>query len=121
IACLEQLSGFSISPDAIAAGLRRIEWPARLQRLTRGPLIQYLPMGWELWLDGGHNPSAGTALAEFAQGRRDQGRRDRPLDLVVGMLNTKDATGFLTPLAPYARSLNAVTIPGEDNPHPAAQ
>jgi dihydrofolate synthase/folylpolyglutamate synthase len=116
IACLEQLSGFSISPDAIAAGLRRIEWPARLQRLTRGPLIQYLPTGWELWLDGGHNPSAGAALAEFAQGWRD-----RPLNLVVGMLNTKDAAGFLARLAPVARSLHAVTIPGEDNPHPAAQ
>jgi len=116
IACLEQLSGFSLPRDAIAAGLRQIEWPARLQRLTRGPLVQRLPSGWELWLDGGHNPSAGLALAEMA------GRwRDRPLDLIVGMLNTKDAAGFLAPLAPFARSLYAVTIPGEENPHPAAQ
>jgi dihydrofolate synthase/folylpolyglutamate synthase len=116
IACLEQLSGLSLSGDAIATGLRHIEWPARLQRLTRGPLIETLPAGWELWLDGGHNPSAGAALAEFAGGWRD-----RPLDLIVGMLNTKDAGGFLAPLAPYVRSIYAVTIPGEENPHPAAQ
>jgi dihydrofolate synthase/folylpolyglutamate synthase len=116
IACFEQVSGFSLPREAIAAGLRQIDWPARLQRLTRGPLVERLPPSWELWLDGGHNPSAGAALAEFAGGWRD-----RPLDLIVGMLNTKDAGGFLAPLAPFARSLYAVTIPGEENPHPAAQ
>ena len=116
IACLEQLSGIPLAPDAIAIGLRRIDWPARLQRLRRGPLVEMLPAGGELWLDGGHNPSAGAALADVAKGWRD-----RPLDLVIGMLNTKDAGGFLAPIAPYARSLYAVTIPGEENPHPAAE
>jgi dihydrofolate synthase / folylpolyglutamate synthase len=115
LACLEQLPGFSIDAAALAHGLRHIEWPARLQQLTRGPLVARLPPGWELWLDGGHNPAAGKMLAEVAVGWRD-----RPLDLIVGMLNTKDATGFLAPLAPYARSLSAVTIPGEENALPAA-
>ncbi len=73
-----------------------------------------LPRGWELWLDGGHNPAAGEVLGTVAAGWRD-----RPLDLIVGMLNTKDAAGFLAPLAPHARSLHAVTIPGEENPLPA--
>ena len=111
IACLEQLEDFSLPPEAIAAGLRRIEWPARLQRLTRGPLVELMAQGWELWLDGGHNPGAGAVLAEFAAGWHD-----RPLYLVVGMLNTKDSTGFLGPLAPHAQALAAVTIPGEQNP-----
>ncbi len=115
IACLEQLAGFPLSRDVIAAGLRHIEWPARLQRLIRGPFVAALPAGWELWLDGGHNPGAGEALAAAAADWRD-----RPLYLVVGMLNTKDASGFLAPLAPHARALCAVTIPGEDNPLPAA-
>ena len=115
IACLERLGGISPSPDAIAAGLRHIDWPARLQRLRRGPLVEALPAGWELWLDGGHNPGAGTVLAAAAAGWRD-----RPLYLVVGMLNTKDAAGFLAPLAPHAQSLRAVTIAGEQNPLPAA-
>lgn len=114
ITCLEQLPGFAATPEAISAGLRRVEWPARLQRLTRGPLVAMLPAGSELWLDGGHNPAAGEVLAGAASAWRD-----RPLDLVVGMLNTKDAAGFLGPLARHARALYAVTIPGEENPLPA--
>ncbi|MBO0735843.1 MAG: bifunctional folylpolyglutamate synthase/dihydrofolate synthase [Alphaproteobacteria bacterium] len=114
IACLEQLHGFPLPAEAIATGLRRIEWPARLQRLTRGPLVEMMPEGWELWLDGGHNPGAGAILADSAAGWRD-----RPLYLVVGMLKTKDATGFLAPLAPHARALAGVTIPDEENPLPA--
>jgi dihydrofolate synthase/folylpolyglutamate synthase len=114
LACLEHLPGAVLTPAALAEGLRRIEWPARLQRLTRGPLVAMLP-GWELWLDGGHNPAAGEALAATAATWRD-----RPLHLVVGMLNTKDSAGFLAPLAPFATSLLAVTIPGEENPLPAA-
>jgi len=116
IACLEQMPQFSLSPAALAQGLRRIDWPARMQRLVHGPLIEMLPEGWELWLDGGHNPAAGEVIADVAKGWHD-----RPLDLVVGMLNTKDASGFLAPLAPHARTLYAVTIPGEENPHPASQ
>jgi dihydrofolate synthase/folylpolyglutamate synthase len=111
IACLEQLRGFPLSPDAIAEGLRRIEWPARLQHLTRGPLIAMMPLGWELWLDGGHNPGAAVVLAEAVSAWRD-----RPLYLVVGMLNTKDAAGFLAPLAPHAEALAGVTIPGAEHP-----
>ena len=61
-------TGSRCRPSAIAAGLRQIDWPARLQRLTRGPLAETLPPGWELWLDGGHNPGAGQVLAEAARG-----------------------------------------------------
>ncbi len=114
IACLEQLQGFSLPESAIADGLRHIDWPARLQRLNRGPLNGMLPKGWELWLDGGHNPGAGEVIAKAAEGWRD-----RPLYLIVGMLNTKDAGGFLRPLVPHVRFLEAITIPGEENPHPA--
>jgi len=120
LACLEQLCGqlpgFSFSEDAIAAGLRRIDWPARLQRLIRGPLGASLPSGWELWLDGGHNPAAGVVLAQAAEAWRGG-----PLYLIVGMLNTKDADGFLAPLAPHARALRALTIPGEENAYPASR
>jgi dihydrofolate synthase/folylpolyglutamate synthase len=114
LACLESLPGAVIAPSAIARGLQQIEWPARLQRLTRGPLVEMM-RGWELWLDGGHNPAAGEVLAASIGSWRD-----RPLHLVVGMLNTKDAAGFLTPLTPSTQSLHAVTIPGEENPLPAA-
>ena len=116
IACLEQLPEFAVPPSAIAQGLRHIDWPARLQRLQRGPLVEMLPAGWELWLDGAHNALAAEAIAAVASEWRD-----RPLDLIVGMLNTKDASGFFAPLAPYTRSVRALTIPGEENPHPGAQ
>jgi dihydrofolate synthase/folylpolyglutamate synthase len=114
IACLEQLQDFPLSSAVIATGMRQIEWPARLQRLTRGALVELMPPGWELWLDGGHNPGAGVVLADAVAGWRD-----RPLFLVVGMMNTKDAGGFLAPLAPHTTALAGVTIPGEENPLPA--
>ena len=114
IACLEQLADRPVAGPAIAEGLRHIDWPGRLQRLTRGALVAALPAGWELWLDGGHNPGAGAVLAEIAASWRD-----RPLYLVVGMLSSKDATGFLAPLAGHAEALRAVTIPREENPLPA--
>ena len=115
IAGLERLSGFTIPAEAIADGLRHIDWPARLQLLRRGPLVDAVPPDWELWLDGGHNPLAGEILGDVAAGWRD-----RPLYLVVGMMNTKDAAGFIAPLAKHARALWAVTIPEEKNALPAA-
>jgi len=114
IACLEPLSGFDIRAEAIAGGLRHIDWPARLQLLRRGPLVDAVPPDWELWLDGGHNPLAGEVLGDVAAGWRD-----RPLYLVVGMMNTKDAAGFIAPLAKHARALWAVTIAREKNALPA--
>lgn len=89
------------------AGLAQATWPARLQRL-HGPLAALLPPGWELWLDGGHNPGAGLVLAEQAQDWAD-----RALHLVVGMKQSKDATQFLCPLLPHAASVWAVQEPGQ--------
>ncbi len=102
----------TISADAIRAGLTRVEWPARLQRLTRGPLPALLPHGWELFLDGGHNDSAGEVLAtQLARWAGD----GYDLDLVFGMLGSKRPLDFLSPLAPYIRRLRAVAIPDEIN------
>ncbi len=110
IAALEGLPQFKVEAAALAQGLGHIEWPARLQPLTRGPLVKLLPKGSELWLDGGHNQAGGEVLAMQA---RDW--RDRPLHLVFGMLNTHDAEGFLRALAPHAKTLGAVAIPNEAN------
>jgi dihydrofolate synthase/folylpolyglutamate synthase len=90
------------------AAVTRAEWPARMQRLTRGPLVEAAGRA-ELWLDGGHNPAAGNALAE-TQGRLPP----RPLHLVCGMMRVKDARGFLAPLAGRAQTLHAVPVPGTD-------
>ncbi|WPY93528.1 folylpolyglutamate synthase/dihydrofolate synthase family protein [Limimaricola variabilis] len=102
--------------DAAAeAALTRAEWPARMQRLRHGPLVD-LAGEAELWLDGGHNPAAGEALA-----RTLAAMPDRPVHLICGMLNTKDIAGYLRPLAGVAQSLSAVSIPGEANTIPAAE
>jgi dihydrofolate synthase / folylpolyglutamate synthase len=116
IACLEGLEGFAVDERALADGLAHIEWPARLQVLTRGPLAASLKPGSELWLDGGHNQAGGEALGMAAAGWRD-----RPLHLVFGMLNTHDASNFLRPLAAHLASLGTVAIPGEANSLTAEQ
>ena len=89
------------------AALTQANWPARLQRLHNGPLVARAGTA-ELWLDGGHNPAAGEALAE-AVTRLPA----RPLHMVCGMLSTKDIAGYLRPMAAVAESLQAVSIPGE--------
>lgn len=109
IAAARALGEFRVGPAALARGLRAASWPARLQRLRRGPLVALLPQGFELWLDGGHNPAAGDVLAESLPALA----RGRPVDLIVGMLQTKDLVAFLKPLAPLARSLTIVPVPGE--------
>jgi dihydrofolate synthase/folylpolyglutamate synthase len=117
IAMAEQLGAFDISPEAIAKGLAAVEWPARLQRLTRGPLAAALPgPEWELWLDGGHNPAGAEALA-----RQAAAWRDRPLGLLFGMLRSKDAAGFLGPLARQAREIRIVDVPGQPNALPVEE
>jgi dihydrofolate synthase/folylpolyglutamate synthase len=83
--------------NAIAEGLRTARWPARMQRLTAGPYAEAARAAEaELWLDGGHNPHAGRALAEALLER--QARAPRPLALIVGMLANKDAGGFFEAL-----------------------
>ncbi len=114
IACARALERFSFPESAIAAGLRGVDWPARLQRLARGPLVDALPPQTELWLDGAHNAMAGAALA-IALAEMPA----RPTWLISGMLNTKDAAGFLRPLAPLMQAARCLRIPGEANSLPA--
>ncbi len=111
IAALRQL-GFD--ETACEAAVTNAKWPARLQRLKNGPLVEVASTA-ELWLDGGHNPAAGYALSE-ALTRLPT----RPMHLICGMLNTKDISGYLRPLAQHAKSLHAVSIPGEAATLPAA-
>jgi len=102
--------GTRIDDAAIAHGLRTVQWPARLQRLVRGPLVDSLLPGCELWLDGGHNEDCGLALARMAEDWQHEPAA-LPLYLIFGMMMTKDATGFLAPLARFARAARSVPIP----------
>jgi len=100
-AAIVQLRDKRIDDEAIAKGVAEAVWPARFQRLTAGPLAeQARRAGADLWLDGGHNPHAGRALAEAV--RRLVARDGRPVALICGMFARKDAEGFFHPFAPLA-------------------
>ncbi len=102
----------ALTPDnaAIASGLLSAHWEARLQRLSIGPLAAHLPSGSEIWLDGGHNPAAGTVLAQSLP----RLARGRPVHLILGMLANKDLTRFLEPLQGLVDGLVAVPVPDEE-------
>jgi len=95
-----------------AHGLERARWPARLQRLTRGPLLGRLRPDWSLWLDGGHNEDAGRVIADHVTGWR-RSAPEAPVHLVLGMLNSKDPRGYLRHFKGLVASLGTVAIPGE--------
>jgi dihydrofolate synthase/folylpolyglutamate synthase len=114
-AALAVLRALGFDDRAAEAAMTDVRWPARMQRLRAGPLVAAAGTA-ELWLDGGHNASAGEAL-----GRYLGGLSDRPLYLICGMLNTKDVRGYLRPLAPHVTRLCAVSIPGESATLSAAE
>ncbi|MGB5838269.1 MAG: folylpolyglutamate synthase/dihydrofolate synthase family protein [Albidovulum sp.] len=108
-AALAALRHLGATETACEAAATKAYWPARMQRLAAGPLIDAAG-ACELWLDGGHNPAGGVAVAATLARMPE-----KPTHMVVGMLNTKDIGGYLRPLAEAARSLTAVSIPGEAN------
>ena len=114
-AALAALRALRMDDIACEAAVTRAEWPARMQRLRKGPLVDSAPEA-ELWLDGGHNPAAGDAIGALLHSMVK-----RPTYLICGMLNTKDIGGFLRPLAAHAKQLFAVSIPGETATLPASQ
>lgn len=108
VAMLRHQDALTVSREAMAEGIRTARWPARLQRLAPGPLTGER----EVWLDGGHNPSAGAILAQhFARQR---------LHLVIGMIEGKDPAALTAPLAPSIATLTAVPVPGHDHHPPEA-
>jgi dihydrofolate synthase / folylpolyglutamate synthase len=116
IATLRALDGFRIEPAAFEAGIVNAEWPARMQRLASGALLDRAPPGGELWLDGGHNAEGGRVVAA-ALGDLEE-RVSRPLVVIAGMMANKDAGAFLANFAGLTRHIIAVPIPDRDNAMP---
>ncbi len=113
IATLRAQSVFRIEPTAFEAGIVNAEWPARMQRLGSGALLDQAPQGCEIWLDGGHNAEGGR-VAAAALGDLEE-RVSRPLVVIVGMMANKDASAFLANFAGLTRHVIAVRIPDRDN------
>jgi dihydrofolate synthase/folylpolyglutamate synthase len=108
IATLRSSGHLAVPAVSIETGLNSVDWPARMQRLSGGRLTEFLPAGAELWLDGGHNPDGGRAIAS-TMAELDE-RSPKPIVMVVGMLNTKDSDGFLEAFAGLAGRVYGVPI-----------
>ncbi len=106
--------GLPVTDADIAAGLRTVNWPARLMRLD-GTLANLLPTGSEIWLDGGHNAHGAAALAVAL--REINARNPLPMVLIVGMMNTRRPADFFAPFAGMVEKAFCLTIPGEPNAH----
>ena len=134
VAMLRHQSRVEVSSEAMSAGIRAARWPARLQLLGDGPLTALAP-GRKIWLDGGHNPDAGLAIAHFFEPRRprlDRGplassmqpRVDeasgpgsspgRRIHLIIGMLSAKNPAAIVAPLKGQLLSLSVVPAPGHE-------
>jgi dihydrofolate synthase/folylpolyglutamate synthase len=100
-------AGLGLPDHALAAGIARADWAARMQRLN-GALAKLLPDGWELYLDGGHNPGAGLILADQLRSWSD-----KPTHVIVGMKQAKDSAEFLRPMLPHLATLWAIAEPGQ--------
>lgn len=102
-----------LNADAAAfeAAVTQADWPARMQRLKSGPFVETAPNA-EVWLDGGHNPAAGRALAQTLANLPT-----RPTWLIAGMLARKDCEGYLAPLLDHVDGIVAVAVPDVSNSH----
>ncbi|HZB69405.1 MAG TPA: folylpolyglutamate synthase/dihydrofolate synthase family protein [Sphingomicrobium sp.] len=111
VAILRHQSVISVPPVALVAGIGWANWPARLEQLQAGPLFDMLPRGSELWVDGGHNPSAARLVADYA---KKNWRDPMPLVLLFASLKAKDAAGTLRSFKGIAAEVLTLPIEGHD-------
>ena len=104
VAMLRHQDKLPIRTSAYSAAMGWADWPARLQHLARGPLVG----DRDVWLDGGHNPSAARQIAIFARHHFADGK---PLHIVFASLSTKDPAGMLEPFRGIASHVHTVPIP----------
>ena len=112
IAMLRHQDRLTVPDAALSAAMGWADWPARLQRLDPGPLTALLPDDCQVWLDGGHNPDAGRALAAHFLPEAETVQRD--LHLVIGMLANKNPAALIAPLSDRLASVAVVPVPGHD-------
>ncbi len=119
VAAARRLRSYRFTEEHFAKGLTGATWPGRLERLGPGVLYELTTPGSEIWVDGGHNPAAGEVLARAVADLED--RVPCSLHLIVGMMSTKDAAGFLTHFQGLAEFVATVTIPGSPNSYAAEE
>lgn len=115
VAMLRHQDALVVPASALRAAMGWADWPARLQHLRGGALVEMLPPGSDLWIDGGHNPSAGRVIGDFLRGHV---AADRPLHIVLGLLANKDAGGFLAAMGRLPAHFHMVPVPGHEHHDP---
>jgi dihydrofolate synthase/folylpolyglutamate synthase len=105
-------AGFRLGAKAASDAMESVAWPGRMQRLTHGALVDLAPPGSDIWLDGGHNPSAGVVIAEALTEQEE--KIARPLFLICGMINTKDQQGYFRSFHGIARHVYTVPVSMSD-------
>ncbi len=105
-------AGFDIGHGAVDRAMQSVDWPARMQRLSRGRLVDMAPPNSEIWLDGGHNPAAGQVVAEELAARNEID--DRPVFLIAGMIDTKDQANFFRQFNGLVKRVFTVPVPDTD-------
>ncbi|MBI1776040.1 MAG: bifunctional folylpolyglutamate synthase/dihydrofolate synthase [Proteobacteria bacterium] len=115
IACTEAVPALPVGLDAIRTGLATVRWPARMQRLARGPLVDLLTADWEVWLDGTHNEDGARVIAETFRSWPA-----RPLYLVFGVIKSHDPRSILRQFKELVTAMRALAIPGDISSHDAA-
>lgn len=107
VAMLRHQQELPVPKSALVAAMGWADWPARLQKLDAGPLVG----NREIWVDGGHNPSAARRVADWARKQFNDGKA---LRLVFASLASKDAAGMLEPFRGLAAEVHAVPIADHD-------
>lgn len=108
IAMLRHQGALNVPESALRAAADWAQWPARMQRLSPGPLVDSLSIESELWVDGAHNPSAAAPVARALR----MVAKGRPVTLLLGMLANKDAAAVLKLLAPSVSHVIGVPVQG---------
>ncbi|NHN30105.1 bifunctional folylpolyglutamate synthase/dihydrofolate synthase [Paenibacillus sp. S3N08] len=89
---LRQYYALIIEDDVLLRAMKETRWAGRLEMVSTEPRIL---------IDGAHNPEGGAALA---QALRDTYRYDQ-LHFVMGMLSTKNHSGYLRHILPLVNTL----------------
>ena len=101
---------FEIPDHAIRIAMTKVVWPARMQKLTSGNLVDLLPPQWELWIDGGHNDSAGEVIGAYINRWH---KDNKPVFMILGLLSSKNPKEFLEPILPHIDQAVTLRIDGE--------
>jgi dihydrofolate synthase/folylpolyglutamate synthase len=103
-----------VAEEALVRGIAHAQWPARLQLLTHGPVVEAW-QGGSVVLDGGHNGHAAAAIAAWIEAQH------QPVIMICGMLRRKSAQDFFAALAGRLAGVVAIPVPGAEDCYSAEE